>query len=599
MGDPEHPGTVKEGDGKPRMVAEEIREQIRSRVDLVELASAYVSLKRSGRRYVGLCPFHAERTPSFTVDRDRGLFYCFGCGAGGDVFDFFMRVEGVSFGEALRELARRVGLPLQERPAGREEVESLYRALDAAARFYQENLLHPQTGRTARAYLAQREVDPRTAERFRLGYAPEDWDALLRHLVGRGYEVEVLAKVGLVHPRPQGGHYDVFRHRLVFPILDLQDRPVAFGGRALREGDQPKYLNSHESPVFHKGRTLYALSFAREAIRRTGYAIVVEGYLDAIACHQHGIQHAVASLGTALTPDQVALLRRFTTAAVLVYDSDEAGQRAAERALPIFEEAGLNVRAVTLPEGTDPDLFLRRHGRDAFLRAVEGAQSIFHFRLDYLLRTHSPQTVEGKIRIVDELAPLIASYRHELARDEYLTQLVKRLGVPEEVIRRRAGALWPGRGGRRGGGAFDPARVAVERASERPVVERYLLMLMLDDEGTRERLLRELREEDFADAAHREIFRALAHAPGDVHAARRALGEEARAILDRLIFSERPPNPDLEGGLARLREAQRKERIAALVRELEEAQRSGDLAGVRRIQEELQRLRQDQPGKGT
>ncbi|MDR7601794.1 MAG: hypothetical protein QN172_04985, partial [Armatimonadota bacterium] len=267
--------------------------------------------------------------------------------------------------------------------------------------------------------------------------------------------------------------------------------------------------------------------------------------------------------------------------------------------LPLVEEAGLDVRAVTLPEGMDPDLFLRRAGPDAFLRAVEGAQSVFHFRLDYLLRVHSPQTVEGKIRIVDELVPLLASYRHELARDEYLAQLVKRLGVPEEVVRRRAGALRPGRGGRRGDGAFDPARIAVERASERPVVERYLLMLMLDDELARERLLQELGEEDFADETHREIFRALSQAPGDVHAARRALREEARAVLDRLIFSERPPIPDLEGGLGRLREAQRKERIAALVRELEEAQRSGDPEAVRRIQEELQRLRQDQPGKGT
>ncbi|MDW8153570.1 MAG: DNA primase [Armatimonadota bacterium] len=580
------------------MVTEEVREQIRSRIDLVELASAYVSLRRSGRRYVGLCPFHTEKTPSFTVDRERGLFYCFGCGAGGDVFDFFMRVEGVSFPEALRELARRAGVPLEERLPVRGEVEALLRALDAAARFYRETLLHPSSGRVAREYLGQREITPQAADRFRLGYAPEAWDLLLQHLRRSGHAAEVLEKAGLVAPRGGGGHYDVFRHRLMFPILDLQDRPVAFGGRALREEDQPKYLNSRESPVFHKGRTLYALNFAREAIRQAGYAVVVEGYLDAVTCHQHGIQHTVASLGTALTPDQVALLRRFTASVVLVYDSDEAGQRAAVRALPLFEEAGLSVRAVTLPEGMDPDLFLRRHGRDAFLRVVEGARPVFHFRLDYLLRTHSPQTVEGKIRIVDELIPLLASYRHELARDEYLTQLVKRLGVPEEVVRHRAGALRPGKGGRRGDGVFDPARIALERASERPVVERYLLMLMLDDAVARERLLRELREEDFAGEVHREIFRALAQAVGDVHAARKALGEEARAALDRLIFGERPPIPDLEGGLLRLREVQRKERIAALVRELEEAQRSGDLGAVRRIQEELQRLRQDQPGKG-
>ncbi len=580
------------------MGTEEIREQIRARIDLVELASAYVSLRRSGRRYVGLCPFHAERTPSFTVDRERGLFYCFGCGAGGDVFDFFMRVHNLSFPEALRELARRAGVQLEERPVGKGELEALYRVLEDASRFYRENLLHPHIGQRARDYLAQREVDPRTAERFRLGYAPEAWDLLLTHLRKAGYPVEVLEKAGLVAPRAQGGYFDLFRHRLMFPILDLQDRPVAFGGRALREEDQPKYLNSRESPVFHKGRVLYALSLAREAIREAGYAIVVEGYLDAIACHRYGIRNTVASLGTSLTSDQVALLRRFASSAVLVYDSDEAGQRASERALPLFEEAGMSVRAVTLPEGMDPDLFLRRHGRDAFLREVEGAKSVFHFRLAYLLRQYSPQTVEGKIRIVDELSPLLASYRHELARDEYIRQLVQRLGVPEEVVRHRAGALRPG-GGRRGARSFDPGRIALERASERPVVERYLLMLMIDDEVARGRLREVLREEDFGEAWHREIFRALCQDPLDVHAVRRSLGEEARAVFDRLLFSDRPPTPDLEGSLRRLREAQRKERMAALVREVEEAQRAGDLERVRRIQEELQRLRQDQPGKGN
>ncbi|MDR7602786.1 MAG: DNA primase, partial [Armatimonadota bacterium] len=321
------------------MVAEEIREQIRSRVDLVELASAYVSLRRSGRRYVGLCPFHSEKTPSFTVDRERGLFYCFGCGAGGDIFDFFMRAEGVSFGEALRELSRRAGVPLEARPSAQGEIAGLLRALDAAARFYRETLLHPNWGRPGREYLAQRGVSPQVAEHFRLGYAPLDQRALLQHLLSRGYAVEVLERAGLVGHREPSGYYDVFRGRLMFPILDLQDRAVAFGGRALREEDQPKYLNSRESPVFHKGRTLYALNFAREAIRKRGYAVVVEGYMDAIACHQYGIHHVVASLGTVLTPDQVALLRRFTSSAVLVYDSDEAGQRAAVRALPLFEEA--------------------------------------------------------------------------------------------------------------------------------------------------------------------------------------------------------------------------------------------------------------------
>jgi DNA primase len=568
------------------MITDETREQIRARTDLVALVSAYVSLKKSGRRYVGLCPFHRERTPSFTVDRERGLFYCFGCGAGGDVFDFVMRMENVSFLEAVRLLGRAAGIEIEEATGPSGGLEPLYRALEGASRFYEACLRDPQTGVAARAYLKERAVDPSMAEQFRLGYAPDAWDALTRYLVERGHTQEVLEQVGLVHPRPQGGYYDVFRHRLIFPILDLRARVIGFGGRALRDQDQPKYLNSRESPLFHKGRTLYGLGLAREGILKAGYAILVEGYLDVIACHQHGIRHAVASLGTALTSDQVQLLRRFTGSAVLVYDSDEAGQRAAERALPLFEELGVEVRAVTLPEGLDPDAFLRQHGRDAFLRAVEGARSVFEFRLEHLLRTYNPQTVGGKLRIVDELSPLIASYRHELSRDEYLRLLTKRLGIPEDVVRRRAGR----RRITRSNPAFDPDRVAVERASARGVAERHILMLMLDDEAARIRLREALCEEDFGDPVHRTIFRALAQDPLDLHGVRRTLGEAERAALDRLVFAPRPAVRDLEGCLARLRAEQRKERRAALVREVEEAQRAGDLIRVRQIQEELQRL---------
>lgn len=570
------------------MVGDQIREQIRARTDLVELAASYVALKRSGRRYVGLCPFHTERTPSFTVDRERGLFYCFGCGAGGDVFDFVMRVENVSFGEAVRLLARRAGIPIEERSGPPEGLEPLYRVLDGAARFYEACLQDPQTGSAARAYLEERAIDADTARLFRLGYAPDAPDALSAYLLRRGYAPERIEQAGLAYARGDGSLGDVFRHRLIFPIFDLQGRPIGFGGRSLREEDPPKYLNSRTSPLFQKGRVLYGLHLARESIVKTGTVILVEGYVDALSCHRHGIRNAVATLGTALTGDQVALVRRFASSAVLVYDSDEAGQRAAERALPLFEEAGMEVRAVTLPEGLDPDAYLRQYGPAAFLRAVEAARSVLEFRLDYLLRTYNPQTPAGKLRIVDELSPLIASYRHELARDEYLRLITKRLGIPEDVVRRRVGAR-----GRRlsgPGGTFDPDRVAVERASGRGVAERHLLMLMLDDEAARARLRGVLREEEFADPAHRAIFRALGQDPLDVHAVRRTLGEAERAVFDRLVFAERPAVRDVEGSLRRLREEQRKERRAALVREVEEAQRAGDLVRIREIQEELRRL---------
>ncbi|MDR5683088.1 MAG: DNA primase [Armatimonadota bacterium] len=569
-----------------------IREQIRSRTDIVELASAHVTLRKRGRRYVGLCPFHSEKTPSFTVDRERGLFYCFGCHAGGDVYDFVMRIQNVSFTEAARELARRAGVAIEaagDDSRRRSEWETLYRALDGAARFFEGNLAHPETGREARSYLESRGVDGATRERFRLGYAPDAWDHLLRHLVAGGHTAATLERVGLVHPRPGGeGHYDAFRHRLIFPILDLQDRVVAFGGRVLRPDDQPKYLNSRDSPVFHKGRTLYGLGWAREAIRSQGRAVVVEGYMDAISCHQHGVTEAVATLGTALTADQAALLRRFTSLVILVYDSDEAGRRAAERALPLFEDAGVEVRAVLLPDGLDPDAFLRARGRDAFRRALDGALPLFPFALQQAMARHRSDTTEGKVRIIDEVLPLIASVRHDVARSEHIAQLTQRLAVPEEAVRARLRALRRAPAGPER--TPDPVRAWAERGNARAVAERHILTLMLEDEQARLRLVGALGEADFSDPIHREIFSRLSGTDTEIHRIRRDLPEPAREVLNRLIFGERPAVLDVEGCIARIRAEQRKERRAALVAAIEEAQRRGDSDRVREIQQELQRL---------
>lgn len=565
------------------MASQATRELIRSRTDIVDLVSAYVTLRKQGKRYVGLCPFHSEKTPSFTVDRDRGLFYCFGCGAGGDVFEFVMRAQGLSFPEAVRELARRAGIPLEEAREQRGEWERWLRAADGAATFFERCLAHPETGRAAREYLERRGVDPVTCRRFRLGYAPDAWDHLLRALASQGYEPQLLERLGFVHPRAEGGWYDLFRHRLVFPIFDLQGRPVAFGGRALRDGDQPKYLNSKDSPLFAKGRTLYGLHQARDAIHHTGRAVVVEGYMDLLSCHQYGIQEAVATLGTALTLEQAALLRRHCQEVVLVYDSDEAGRRATERALPVLEEAGIQARVAVLPEGLDPDAFLRRHGRDEFLRLVDCALPLVRFALESGLRRH-PLTPEGKARVVDEILPLIASIRHDVARSEYIAQLSQRVGVGEDAVRARLRALR--RGQARPGQQPDPFKV-LEAAAQR--AEEHVLQRMLDDDGARRRLAEALREEEFTDPLHREIFRALCRT-GDVHAVREAVSGAAREVVHRLWFGPRPPRTDEAGWVARMRAEQRRRRREELVAEIARAERDGDLDRVRAFQEELRAL---------
>src|SRR5579859_5561772 len=415
----------------------EVTDEIRRRISILDVVSAHVTLKRSGRRYTGLCPFHSEKTPSFTVNPELGFFYCFGCHAGGDVFDFVMRMGGVAFPDALTELAGRAGIRLErtveeERQGG--ERERLLRTVAEAAAYYRAQLA-AEAGGPARRYLAERGVDAAATEAFRLGYAPAGWDGLLRALRARGFDGAALEQAGLAIARSGGeGHYDALRQRLVFPIHDLQGRPVAFGGRALDDAT-PKYLNTRETALFAKGRTLYALDTARAAIRESGEAVVVEGYMDALACHQFGVTNAVASLGTALTQDQVLLLKRFAGRAVLVYDADASGMDAAERGLGIFEQAELPVRVAVLPGGADPDEFLREKGVEAFRAVLAGARSVFDYRFAMASARHDGRTVEGKVGIVDEMSQLIIIAPNPVRQSEYVRLLAERLGVREDAIR--------------------------------------------------------------------------------------------------------------------------------------------------------------------
>ncbi len=354
---------------------------IRERASLFEVVSDVVALRRRGTRAVGLCPFHAEKTPSFNVNEDDGFYYCFGCGEGGDVFTFVMKTQACAFPEAVRAVAERFGIPVPEEPAGAaRRSEPLVAVSEAAAAFFRGTLRGP-AGTRALAYLAERGVRPETIERFGLGYAPGGGDALVGHLRAQALSLDDAVGVGLVMRRASGGIVDRFRDRIIFPITDLRGRVIAFGGRILpgapQAGDPPpKYLNSPESPVFHKGRTVYGLGLARDAIRRRGRVVVVEGYLDVIALAQGGIEEAVAPLGTALTADQLGILSRFTERVVACFDGDTAGRRAAARSFPVFIDAGLWGRGVFLPEGDDPDTFVRTRGHEAFGALLDAAEPL-------------------------------------------------------------------------------------------------------------------------------------------------------------------------------------------------------------------------------
>ncbi|MCS6797918.1 MAG: DNA primase [Myxococcota bacterium] len=435
------------------MIPEQTIAEVRARTDLGALVTEHVALKRRGQSLVGLCPFHAEKTPSFHVHPARGFFYCFGCKAQGDAIAFLMRLEGLTFLEAVRRLAERAGVPVTvldpaaeaEERAARARTERLYAILDAAAGFYVRQLAEHPLGEIARKELERRGVRPATAQAFRLGYAPAGWDALSRFLRERGHSPADAEAVGLLVPRREGGgHYDRFRHRLLFPIADAQGRIVAFSGRRLdpppnepltdgATADPAKYINSPESPLYRKGELLYGLFEGRVALRREGWAIVCEGNFDLLALHQAGFANAVAPMGTALTAAHLSTLRRHVERIVLLFDSDRAGKQAVRAAQPLLARAALPARVVTLPPGHDPDSFLREQGADALRRLIDAAPGIAEHLID---ETAAEAGSEGRSRaaVVESLAPLFEAVESPVERQLYLERLARRLDVRDPVL---------------------------------------------------------------------------------------------------------------------------------------------------------------------
>jgi DNA primase len=412
--------------------------EIKEAASIEEVVGQYVKLERRGKNLLGLCPFHADSKPSFTVSPDRGIFHCFGCQAGGNVISFVMQYHKMSFPEAAAELARRYGITLTVKDMGPEESRraakrQLFYDLHREALAFYRATLEGKEGLPARAYLKKRGLTPEIIKTFQLGYAPSEWDGLRRHLQKKGLSLDAAAEVGLLVPRTSGGYYDRFRDRVIFPIFDRQDRAVAFGGRIIGEGE-PKYLNSPESPLYSKGRLLYGLPQAREALRQQDLAIVVEGYLDLLALRVHGVAPVVASLGTALTREQVRLLKNLVSRVVLVFDGDPAGAKAMRRAFPLFGQEGLPVRVIALPAGMDPDNYVQAHGPELFATPWEAAQSWLAFLLDGLVEAHD-LSIEGRVKVVEELKPYFNALQDPVEQGLWLRFIAERLGVAEKDLR--------------------------------------------------------------------------------------------------------------------------------------------------------------------
>ena len=416
--------------------------ELREATDVVALVGEYVTLRPGGgTRMKGLCPFHQEKTPSFTVDSSRGLWHCFGCSQGGDAIDFLMKQETLSFTEAVERLAHRAGIEVryEGRAAGERgsmgRKSRLVAAHGEAVEFYHRALVDSPDGRAARAYLSSRGMDRAVAERFRLGWAPgRGWDALVGHLRGKGFRPEELTEAGLARTGSRGLR-DAFHARVLFPIFDVAGDPVAFGGRLLDvdEGRGPKYVNTAETPIWHKGRALYALNWAKSAIVKTGYAVVVEGYTDVLACHQAGVDQAVATCGTALRADHFKLLGRFTNRVVLSFDADSAGSTALERGIRewIGTEASLSAHVIVIPGGADPAEFITSRGVEAFRALVAEAEPIVRWWLDRNLTRFSLVTPEERRRAGHEVIPIIQSVPDYLQRIGYARYVVQRLHLNE------------------------------------------------------------------------------------------------------------------------------------------------------------------------
>ncbi|MBM4441434.1 MAG: DNA primase [Candidatus Rokubacteria bacterium] len=576
-------------------------DEIRAGVDIVDLVGRFVNLKKTGVNWKGLCPFHGEKTPSFMVNPKKGIFHCFGCGVGGDAFGFLMRQDKLTFPEAVRALARQANVALpEERREGDSGREELLRAMDLASRFYAEALSTP-AGERARKYLDGRGIDPEVARRFAMGYAPEGWDNLREFMRGEHVSEDVLLTAGLLVKRESGtGTYDRFRGRLMFAIRDLQGRVVAFGGRAFGD-EQPKYLNSPETPLYTKGNLLYAADVARESIRAKSRALIVEGYVDCLMAHQYGFTETVAALGTAFTPMQLGILQRYCDEVITFFDADAAGQKAAERAEQLleptsggatwaitrsgsFESPGaFRVKVALLPAGHDPDTFLRAEGAEAFAERIGAARSLLAYALDRVIT--DPDGAAGpraRANAFARVALLLAKVPDAQEAAALSREAARKLGIDPTQLWIEAQKLQASlRKPFASAPKSPPLRAAISTTRERDLVS----FLLHAKEG-REELLPLIDVADMRDERLRELLAALKARPdADAEAFMTDLADDAtRSLLAALLVDDRAPE-DRSALVAQFRvhleREQRLKRQRALARVIAETQAStGSAAAV-------------------
>ena len=494
---------------------EDIIRRVASSNDIVDVISEYVPLKKSGKHFKGISPFTQEKTPSFFVSSDKQLFHCFSSGVGGDVFTFLMKVENFGFQEALKKLADRARIPLPE-PDGRErrdggKREKMFEACSLTADFFQKQLLSP-SGQAGRDYLAKRGVSEEMIKLFQVGWAPADWRVLLTYLQSKGIPDAIAEEAALVKKSPKGHLYDVFRGRVMFPIKNAQDKIIAFGGRKIGDEEGPKYLNSPESPIFSKKQELFGLHLARKSIDEVWrHMILVEGYMDAMTLYQFGFKNVVATLGTALGESHARILKRYVDEVVVLYDGDVAGQNAAMRGLEILLEAELHVRVIVLPDGLDPDDYLKKYGHDALKEVIKNSPDFLKFKLDAMLKNYSKTDPMGIVKMTNELMETFLKVKNEVLLSSYFKRLAEELRIDEASLRREFFLLKQKTEGRRplsgGERKEQEAKQNVQPAAR--AEEVMLLALMFSDEVFRKEGILQIQLSDWTDEDARILFEQL------------------------------------------------------------------------------------------
>ncbi len=608
------------------MLSDDKIAEIRQSADLVALIGEYVPLRRQGARFVGLCPFHQEKSPSFGVGRGRDFYYCFGCQASGDAISFLRHVEGLSFMEAVEKLAERAGIEIERTDdpgqvamqRARKQREELAEIMGLAVQFFEEQLVSHPLGGIARAAIEARGVLPEIAKKFRLGYAPRSWDGLALVLAKRGVSLTDAESVGLVGRRRQGdGYYDRFRHRLMFPVADAHGRVIAFSGRALdlptgepvEDPPPAKYMNSPEGPLYKKGEVLFGLHEGRVAVRKLGQALLCEGNFDLVSIHQAGLEHVLAPLGTAFTIEQAKLIKRFADEVVVVFDGDSAGKKATRAAFPLLQAAGLRGRVVRLSGGQDPDSFLRAKGPDAFRALVQNAMPI----VDFLIEDAADQATDSasRGRAIQSLGPILEKIESPVERGLYIEKVARRFEVRDlasvkaelrrGVIDARAGR--EGRPNRASEIPAEPQRTPVaplRRPQDLPPLQRQVLSALLDQPSLFATEEAQRLDELLTDSDLRAIFRVTAQMVGqrgevDAPALLEAVvSNPARAWLGERLsgaseYDLELARAALRDGLPRLEEKLREQQRAGMKREIQNALRAGDVGRA----EELTRLRDE------